>query len=144
MSKSTFFRVSNDSSQAERRQILKDTLHGRALAEQDMVGGRFAAREKSTVVGAGQVAYPQLPETSPWHHDPVPDEPPIGIDVNAVEPTGTHAEIEQSLCEARDGVGQPAKVSSIASPNDEGRAPLGGNLPGAASRRPRRLFPKKG
>ena len=50
---------------------VSDTLHSRAVAEQSMVGGRFAAVTKTKVIGSGPVEYPQLPANSPWHHDPV-------------------------------------------------------------------------
>jgi hypothetical protein len=150
MSKNTAFRVSNESSQSERRAILRNeravgTYHAFATSEADAIGGRFAARERSTVIGAGQVAYPTLPPNSPWASDPVPAEEPLGVDINAVEAVGTHAEIEHSLREVRDGTGQtPTELPLDASPNDGGRAPLGGVLPTNASRRSRHLSKQKG
>jgi hypothetical protein len=146
MSKNTFFKVHNDASQAERRTVLRNeraTYHGIATAEANAVGGRFARQTSGTVIGDTSVAYPVLPETSPWHHDPVGQEPPIGIDVSATEPVGTHAEIEASLLrEAREARCDPAKTSSSASSKVGGAPP--GLLPHAsASTRPRRLSKRK-
>jgi hypothetical protein len=140
MSKNTFFRVYNDLSQAERRRILKDTLHGRAVAEQDTIGGRYAAESKQRVVGSASFKYPQLPEGS-WGNQgvAVPSEPPLGFSVDAVEPLGTAAEIEQSLREVRDGTGTPTEPSS---PGDA-EAPRGGSVSTHASR-PRRRLSRKG
>jgi hypothetical protein len=72
----------------------------RDFAEAEFSGdrGRFTAQSKSAVTGADPVpTYPVLPASSPFHHDPVGHEPPLGFDVNALEPTGTHVEVEQSL-----------------------------------------------
>jgi hypothetical protein len=127
--------------QEEKRRVQRDTLYGRAVAEQGTIQGRFATREQSTVIGSGPVEYPALPPNSPWHHNPLPAEEPLGVDINAAEPVGTHAEIAKSLREARDGA-DPPSASLPDSPNDEGRAPLGGLL-ADASRRPRRLSKRK-
>ena len=123
---------------------VKDTLFGRAIAEQGTIQGRFAAESRARVVGSRPlVEYPALPPNSPsWASHAVGQEPPVGFDINAVEPVGTHAEIEQSLAEVGDGAATPSDPL-IASPNDEGRAPLGGKLPADASRRPRRLSKRK-
>lgn len=45
--------VHNDLSQNERRQVLRDTMHTRAIAEQGPVGGRYGAISKTHVTGAG-------------------------------------------------------------------------------------------
>jgi hypothetical protein len=144
MSKNTFFRVHNDSSQSERRAILRNerevgTYHAFATGEAGAVGGRFAAREKSTVIGAGQVAYPALPANSPWYNDPVPPEEPLGVDLSAAPVVGEAHEVAASL--ADEGI-IPLASPPNGPPNDEGRAPLGGILPAAASRRPRRVSRK--
>jgi hypothetical protein len=147
MSKNTAFRVHNESSQSERRAILRNerevgTYHAFATSEAGTVGGRFAAREKSAVIGADQVAYPTLPPISPWASDPVPAEEPLGVDINAVEAVGTYAEIEKSLAESKGGEGINPSLPPNGLPNDEGRAPLGSNsLPRRLSR-PRRVSKK--
>jgi hypothetical protein len=52
-------------------------------AAREEAGGRFAA--VNTFVAPGEIPqYPRQPSTSPWHHDPVPDEPPTGYDLNAL------------------------------------------------------------
>jgi hypothetical protein len=74
---------------AEDRQVRTTYLHHAESSVDDDRGGRYAAIEKSaTVVGAGPVSYPQQPPTSPWHHDPIGDEPPLGYSVDAIEPAG--------------------------------------------------------
>jgi hypothetical protein len=65
----------------------KDTYHARAEADLE-TGGRWA---KPTI------GVPELPAASPWSRDPVGIEPPLGIDVNAMEPVGEHHEVERSL-----------------------------------------------
>jgi hypothetical protein len=115
------------------------TYHGIAVAEADAVGGRFAARERSTVIGAAPAPrYPTLPE-SLWGNQgaAVPPEPPLGVAVDQMDPVGEAFEIEKSLREMRDEADPPSAPLPV-SPNDEGRAPLGGLL-ADASRRPRRL-----
>ena len=48
----------------------------KADAEQErLAGGRFKNEVNSRVTGVP--TYPPQPETSPWHHDPVPPEPPL-------------------------------------------------------------------
>jgi hypothetical protein len=66
-----------------------------ANSEAENVRGRFAAHEKSTVIGATPA--PQYPAGPNWAHDPTGPEPPLGFDVNAIEPCGEYAEIEASL-----------------------------------------------
>jgi hypothetical protein len=86
-----------NSDQREREAILRNdranTFAGRAQAEADDVRGRWAQEHKATVIGAGPVVYPRLPENS-WTNDPTGVEPSLGIDVNAVEPCGEKFEIE--------------------------------------------------
>jgi hypothetical protein len=53
----------------------------------DDQGGRFGAINSATIVGQDPFPkYPELPSTSPFHHDPVPDEPPLGFSVNEMQP----------------------------------------------------------
>jgi hypothetical protein len=73
------------------------TYHQLAAAEFSVDRGRFTAREKAAVTGAEPVKYPRLPETSPWHHDPLPAEEPLGLDVNAMVPTGEPHEVQASI-----------------------------------------------
>jgi hypothetical protein len=58
-------------------------------------GGRYAEINKSSVTGSA----PTRPYPPAAHHqiDPSGIEPPLNYDINAVEPTGTHKEIEASL-----------------------------------------------
>jgi len=127
MSKSVNFRVTNASPQSERRAVLKaGTYHQFATSEADAVGGRYAAQSKARVVGSASFEYPALPVSSPWANDPVPPEAPLGVDINAVEPVGTHAEIEHSL--------QLAEPQGL---------PGGGGVPRGGHSTPRRSSPRR-
>jgi len=84
----------------DRRRTRGLTFHDVALGEAGTVQGRFASVAK-TQVTSGVFEYPKLPASSPWSTNPLPEEPPLGFDVNALEPTGTAAEIEQSMAARR-------------------------------------------
>jgi hypothetical protein len=96
-------------SQSQRRKVLENDRkilssyldHAQASADADR-GGRFAAIGKTTVTGAGPIQYPRLPLNSPSNQAAMtPQEPSLGYDINAMEPTG---EIhEQKASEAIDG-----------------------------------------
>jgi hypothetical protein len=110
-------------------------------------GGRFATSDQPPryVVGSTPAPrYPALPQSS-WGNQAaaVPPEEPLDVDVNAVEPAGTHAEIEKGLAESKGSEGIISTSPPGGLPNGEGGAPLGGLL-AAASRRPRRLSKHKG
>jgi hypothetical protein len=67
-----------------------------AVADTDLAaGGRFA--KVNAVKVTGVPAVPTLPQNSPFASDPVPPEPQLGVDVNAMQPVGTEAEIEKSI-----------------------------------------------
>jgi hypothetical protein len=82
-------------SQAERRRILAEdrrarTYFSEAQANADLeLGGRYAKVTTTTVVGTGPIQYPRLPLAAPANQAAmVGDEPPLGIDINAMEPVG--------------------------------------------------------
>jgi hypothetical protein len=91
-------------------------------------GGRFAEaarRErlaKPQIVGTEPSArYPHLPASSPWAGpDLVGVEPPLGVEINALEPVGEPHEVAASLGEV---VAPPsvasAEVVETTSPNPE-------------------------
>ena len=99
--------VHSEYTQAEKRRVLRDTLHTRAVAEANMIGGRWATESQTRVVGSG-VEYPQLPPDSPWRDDPVPVEPPLGINVDEMVPVGEAFEVERSLRESSAGMNDPS------------------------------------
>jgi hypothetical protein len=93
----------NEITQREKRQVLENdrrvqeaeerrmrTYHGHVLDGELDLGGRFAKVHTTTVVGTSPVSYPQQPSGSPWGSDPVSPEMPLGIDINAQEPTGAN------------------------------------------------------
>ena len=91
-------------SQAVRRATLRNdrlvreqagTLYSHAISEANEGAGRFTAQSRATVVGA--TAAPAPVAAPNWAHDPSGPEPPLGVDINALEPTGTPTEIAQSL-----------------------------------------------
>ena len=90
---------SNQASQSERREVLRnDTMFSRQQNTIDDSGGRFAKLTPATITGATSPQYPQLPPSSPWASGFDQNvEPQLGFSVDAMEPTGTHAEIEASL-----------------------------------------------
>jgi hypothetical protein len=104
----------NQASQAERREVLRnDTYFARQSNTVDDAGGRYAKLTPSNVIGsATSPQYPQQPENSPWHHDPVAATEPLGFSVDAMEPVGTHAEVQASI--------EPALIPQVAaSPTTE-------------------------
>jgi hypothetical protein len=64
----------------EREQKAKgSTLHQFAIADAEIDRGRFNATERSTAIGSTPLPqYPELSLASPRHHDPVPNEAPLG------------------------------------------------------------------
>jgi hypothetical protein len=60
-------------------------LHHAQAAANDVGGGRFKKELETRVTGVPE--YPKLPTNNPWSQaDPVPDEPPLGYSVDALEP----------------------------------------------------------
>jgi hypothetical protein len=85
----------NNSSQAERKQFVKDSYHNRY---QDEAGGRWA--KPAQVTGSeGAVHAHRLP-SGPWAAQPGPgQEPPLGFSVEETPVVGEQWEIEKSLDE---------------------------------------------
>jgi hypothetical protein len=120
----------NTTTQAERAETLQNdkavqranTFAGRAIAEADDVRGRWAEINKSNVVGATPTV--QYPMAAPnWSVDPTGIEPPLNIDVNAVEPCGEKFEIE-ALGDATEAVAQSASpLAAVAAPSEVHASP---------------------
>jgi hypothetical protein len=93
------FPFNNDASQAERKRVLENDrkvssymAHATANVDEDR-GGRYAATGSSpTVTGATPISYPTQPSHSPWHHDPISDEPPLGYSVEDHDAVGEQHE----------------------------------------------------
>jgi hypothetical protein len=89
--------------------------HGLASLNEDR-GGRFSALEdSSTVTGSGPISYPQQPGTSPFHCDPVPDEPPLGFRIDDQEAVGEKFEQDRQHPLVPAAVGDGAKEAGTAS-----------------------------
>ena len=110
----------NDASQAERRRILendrKASTYSRVAQSEaeDLAGGRYAAMGKPSVTGTTPaIRYPRQPQTSPANQMALAgDEPPLGIDVNAMEAVGEKFEVEASeRSAAKPAATDPAPVS---------------------------------
>lgn len=111
--------MSTKAEQAERKALAGSTsattyFHqaqiGRAL---DEPGGRFRAKDTIVTGNEPSVDYPAGPD---WTSNGagVGLEPPLGIDVDALEPTGTPSEVAASLAgaEAPSAVSPPATVET--------------------------------
>jgi len=88
--------LANDQSVREQQQA--STYFQHAVTEADEPRGRFQnASGTTTVIGRTPIPqYPELPANSPSHHDPVPDEPPLGFAINEMAP------LEPSVVEVTD------------------------------------------
>jgi hypothetical protein len=96
------------------RQRDSSTFASRANAEFDLENvGRFAKPAAVT----GITPTPQYPAGPNWSHDPVPTEPPLNMDVNAIEPVGESYEVEASV-RALDEAAAPATQASDISSSD--------------------------
>jgi hypothetical protein len=124
------FPFNNDASQAQRRKVLENdrkvsTYFQRAQADADLeLGGRYAKVTETTVTGAtpGPI-YPKQPPNSPWHHDPMPPEPPLGFSVNDLEPVGEPHERQAPAGDAASVASDDAAGGSAAAiePKPHGR-----------------------
>ena len=87
----------NDSDQAERQRVERDTYLTRAQSDADLASqGRFK-RETATRV-TGVPVYPSMPSSSPWANGFDQNiEPPFPVDIEAHEPVCTPTEIEASI-----------------------------------------------
>jgi hypothetical protein len=94
----------NDTTPDERLQVHKDSMpkttfstFAEAFADEDR-GGRFKPEQATHVIGTTPIPkYPELPASSPSHHDVVPDEPPLGFSVDEMTPVGSQQEIQASI-----------------------------------------------
>jgi hypothetical protein len=91
----------NETPEAERRQIVKDDarklpqpgergdcyMRRAASMIGSELGGRFQRLAEQQIVGQSATPYPAQPANSPFASNPVPTEPPLGIDVGAVKDT---------------------------------------------------------
>ena len=148
----------NPFSQKERREIIaneRDCFHSRAQAAVDLEsGGRFAKLTPNKVTSAEPISQVPRQPSGPWARgdpgarDPVTDQ--FG-DVNEMEPTGSHVEIEKSLEKANAELGSPRAIDvgpaaaalSADHPDDAVSATTGGNVIapyGVPSRNPFRRF----
>ena len=86
--------LSSQEEQAERRRVFAQdqsvqrqatTMHAFAQADAATTRGRFSAHEAATVVGAEPTI--NYPAASPHQHDPCGQEPPLGFEIDQLEPS---------------------------------------------------------
>ena len=108
----TTHKYDNPTTQDERREVLRnDTMLGRQANALDEAGGRFSRITPSKLNGTDLTPqFPKLPTSSPWHHEALPDEPPLGVDVSYMEP------IEQPLDAAEARIDGPDPTTSVQPP----------------------------
>jgi hypothetical protein len=105
----------NDASQKEREQILRNDQRVRSGSTfldhtHSEEGGRFA--KPTNVIGSTPT--PTYPAGPNWSVDPTGVEPPLGIDVNAVEAVGEKFEIEALGDATTETVVEAQSASSLA------------------------------
>ena len=68
--------------------VRSSTYADHAAASANEAGGRFKKELETRVDAVPQ--YPKLPPNNPWSEpDPVPDEPALGFEIDALEPGAT-------------------------------------------------------
>lgn len=111
--------LKNNSGQSERREIISGERKASTYFDQQRVAqelessGRFA---KADVV-TGPEAYPA---GASWTRDSAGIEPPLGVRVDAMEPTGEAYEVERSLAEL---AGSMETAAGFALPAERGAGP---------------------
>jgi hypothetical protein len=98
--------LSKHEEQEERRQVLENDKALRGASSQGSTFAQFAASEVGTPLGrfsaisnpvvVGSEPIPKYPAAF-LQHDPVPTEPPLGVDINAMEPVGQPHELKASI-----------------------------------------------
>jgi hypothetical protein len=103
--------------QSEKRRVMEnDRAHAEASAD-DERGGRFASVNKASVSRLeAATLYPRRPASQWGGVDPIPDEPPLGYEIDQQEATGEIFEQEQSMRNAS----SPAASDGDAAPSSSG------------------------
>jgi hypothetical protein len=109
--------------QAERRRVLRNDARVREQSRNrdtsayidhahSELGGRYAITEHATITGVVSPSPPPLPDSSPWAgRDPVPDEPPLGYEIDRIPESESAA----------------ASILPVADTDDPASAPSGGS-----------------
>jgi hypothetical protein len=89
--------MTDEITQAEKKQTLKDSYLSRAQADADLTAqGRFKKETATRVTGVP--TYPSMPPSSPWSSGFDQNvEPPLGFAVDEMPAVGTENEIQASL-----------------------------------------------
>jgi hypothetical protein len=112
--------LSKHEEQASRLEILENekrvrnpgtTFHQFGSSEAAEARGRFSSISNPTVIGSTPTPASAYPAAF-LQHDPVPDEPKLGVDINAMEPVGEPHELRASIASLG-----PSTHSAKATPN---------------------------
>jgi hypothetical protein len=97
--------LSKHEEQADRREVIENEKRLRSSSSDqgstflahthNDTGGRFSAISNPTVIGTE--ATPKYPQGPAWCADPSGIEPPLGVDINAMEPVGEPHELKASI-----------------------------------------------
>jgi hypothetical protein len=116
--------LSKQEEQAERRDIIENekrlrgsTLSQFAQSDAAEARGRFSAISNPTVIGTETT--PKYPQGPAWCADPTGVEPPLGVDINAMEPVGEPHELKASIAQLgpdlQQALGDPTAAPSNSS-----------------------------
>jgi len=142
--------LSRQEEEAERRATLENdlkvlearrgsTLHQHAQSQADEVSqGRFAAVGSPRVIGSTAGVASQYPAAAAHQADPVPTEPPLGIDINAMP------ELESSTASPVSVEAAPSASPQSPGPDVEHAAPPSFPVGGSTSSQGLSAFPASG
>ena len=82
-------------------------------------GGRFSAISNPTVIGSTPSPASAYPAAF-LQHDPVPDEPSLGVDINEMEPVGQPHELKATLGRSVSAEATPSPSLQVVPPLHEG------------------------
>jgi hypothetical protein len=151
--------LSKHEEQASRLEILENDKALRGASSQGSSFAQFAASEASTPLGRfSAISNPTVIGSTPTpasaypaaflQHDPVPDEPALGVDINAMEPVGQPHELKASIASlgptpAQASPGRSSLISSFVQETPNSSPPetaLAGEELGSFSRETFRRF----
>jgi hypothetical protein len=98
------------------------TYHAFANLHEPLPTGRYASAVTRNVVGSKPIEdVPRQPSGSPYHSDPVPAEPSLGVDIDAIDIGEPPSPSQPSPHAAAEGERSPA--APVSSPTSAARAP---------------------
>jgi hypothetical protein len=120
----------------ERRKRLREELEPSTFLDhvEPPIPGRFAEIDTPHIVGSAAIPkYPELPDGSPFHHDPCGPEPSLGLDNPALSVGPDYSDRGQGAPDAPTGPSVPV-VETGASLIGESKERIVGELPSTNKR----------